>query len=561
MRTRPLVGALAAILATVGSVAPPLSALVPQVDGARYSLVPWPETLEARAGTFVVDARTRVMISHLDSAAVVAAAETWAGPLRVASGYPLEIEPEGVGSARLDGNVVSFMLDPSLPLGAEGYRLDASETDVAIRAATPAGLFYGAQTLRQMSPPALERGGLLSDGPRGGWTIPAVSIEDRPRFSYRGMHLDVGRHFADVAFVKRYLDLMALFKFNRFHWHLTEDQGWRIEIEAYPRLTEVGAWRDGTLVGHYGNRPHTFDGRRYGGFYTQDDVREIVAYAAERHITIIPEIELPGHSSAALAAYPEFGCGEGPVEVAQLWGVFEDIYCPREETFAFLETVLDEVMGLFPGPWIHIGGDEAPKAQWERSEVAQTVMQREGLADEQELQSWFIRRIEGHLNEAGRRLIGWDEIVEGGLSPTATLMFWRDWNQEALELAATQGNDIVMTPNSVMYFDHYQGDPAGEPVAIGGLTTLEDVYAFEPVPASFDGAAARRVLGAQANLWTEYITSPRKAEYMAYPRAVALAEVVWSDATARDWTSFRERLTGVLERLDLLGVNYRRPDG
>ena len=528
-------------------------------DPERYAVVPWPQTLQPRAGAFRVDAETRVVVSHLDSVEAWSAAESWAARMRVASGYPLSVGSAAETGAD-DGNVVAFLLDPALDTGEEGYRLEVTPRAVTIRATTSTGLFYGAQTLRQLSPVATERGGLLSDGPPDGWVIPAVSIEDQPRFSYRGMHLDVGRHFADVAFVKRYLDLMALFKFNRFHWHLTEDQGWRIEIEAYPRLTEVGAWRDGTLVGHYGNRPHTFDGRRYGGFYTQDDVREVVAYAAERHITIIPEIELPGHSSAALAAYPEFGCGEGPVEVAQLWGVFEDIYCPREETFTFLETVLDEVMGLFPGPWIHIGGDEAPKAQWERSEVAQAVMQREGLADEQELQSWFIRRIEAHLNEAGRRLIGWDEIVEGGLSPTATLMFWRDWNQQALELAATQGNDIVMTPNSVMYFDHYQGDPAGEPVAIGGLTTLEDVYAFEPVPESFGEAAGRRVLGAQANLWTEYIDSPRKAEYMAYPRAVALAEVVWSDTAGRDWASFRERLVGVLERLDMLGVHYRRPD-
>ncbi|MBT8403335.1 MAG: family 20 glycosylhydrolase, partial [Gemmatimonadetes bacterium] len=402
--------------------------------------------------------------------------------------------------------------------------------------------------------------GLLRAGPPEGWAIPAVSIRDEPRFSWRGLHLDVGRHFFGVEFVKRYLDQMASFKFNRFHWHLTEDQGWRIEIEAYPKLTEVGAWRDGTLVGHYGNRPHTFDGERYGGFYTQDEIREIVAYAAARHITVVPEIELPGHSSAALAAYPEFGCGEGPVEVAQLWGVFEDIYCPHEQTFGFLETVFDEVLDLFPSPWIHIGGDEAPKAQWERSAAAQEVIRREGLADERELQSWFIRRIERHLNAAGRRLIGWDEIVEGGLSPTATLMFWRDWNAEALELAASQGNDVVMTPNSVMYFDHYQADPEGEPVAIGGLTTLEDVYAFDPVPEPFRGGGEDRILGAQANLWTEYIPTPQKAEYMAYPRAVALAEVVWSAEDQRDWTSFQARLSPILERLDLRSVNYRRPD-
>lgn len=549
----PLLGLLVATMALAPA---PASA---QTDDARYPVVPRPLSLEARAGHFVVGEGTRLLVSHPDSAAVVGAAEAWAHRMRVATGYPLDLSASA--AAESEGGVVAFLLDPTVDRGPEGYRLEVSEARVEVRAATSAGLFYGAQTLRQLSPAVMERGGRLGDGPPGGWTIPAVAIDDAPRFSWRGLHLDVGRHFFDVAFVKRYIDLMASFKFNRFHWHLTEDQGWRIEIEAYPRLTEIGAWRDGTLIGHYGNRPHRFDGRRYGGYYTQDEIRDVVAYAAERHVTIVPEIEMPGHSSAALAAYPEFGCGEGPVEVAQLWGVFEDIYCPREETFAFLETVLDEVMQLFPGPWIHIGGDEAPKAQWERSALAQEVIRREGLDGEHGLQSWFIRRIERHLNASGRRLIGWDEIVEGGLSPTATLMFWRDWNQEALELAATQGNDIVMTPNSVMYFDHYQGDPAGEPVAIGGLTKLEDVYAFEPIPGSFDAAAGARVLGAQANLWTEYINTPQKADYMAYPRAVALAEVVWSDAGARDWASFQGRLPAILERLDLLGVNYRRPEG
>ena len=489
-----------------------------------------------RQGSFTVDADTRLRLSHPGVETVAGAADAWAAPMRLASGYPLA--PAAADSEPGD-NEVAFLLDPGAATGPEGYLLEVSGTGVVVRAETEAGLFYGAQTLRQLSPAAVERGGRLSDGPPGGWVIPAVSIQDAPRFSWRGMHLDVSRHFFDVAYVKRYIDRMAHFKLNRFHWHLTDDQGWRIQIRAYPRLTEVGAWRDGTLVGHFGNRPHAFDGRRYGGFYTQDQIREVVAYAAARHVTVVPEIELPGHASAALAAYPEFGCGEGPVEVVRLWGVFEDIFCPREETFAFLEAVLGEVLELFPGPWIHVGGDEAPKAQWERSAVAQEVMRREGLADEGELQSWFIRRVEGFLTARGRRLVGWDEIAEGGLSPTATLMFWRDWNRQALETAAVQGNDIVMTPNSVLYFDHYQGDPAAEPLAFGGHSTLEEVYAWEPVPASFDAAAAGRVLGAQANLWTEYVTTPQKADYMAWPRALALAEVVWSDAAHRDWFSFR----------------------
>ena len=382
-------------------------------ESDRYPLVPWPQSVEARPGAFVVDSLTRVAVSDPADDGIATAVAPWLRALRVSSGFPLPVD---AAAGAPDENTVAFILDPAAGTGDEGYTLEVAAEGITARAATHAGLFYAAQTLRQLTPPQIERGGLLRAGPPEGWTIPAVSIRDEPRFSWRGLHLDVGRHFFGIEFVKRYLDQMAAFKFNRFHWHLTEDQGWRIEIEAYPRLTEVGAWRDGTLVGHYGNRPHTFDGERYGGFYTQDEIREIVAYAAARHITVVPEIELPGHSSAALAAYPQFGCGEGPVEVAQLWGVFEDIYCPHEETFEFLETVFDEVLELFPGPWIHIGGDEAPKAQWERSAVAQEVIRREGLADEHELQSWFIRRIERHLNAAGRRLIGWDEIVEGGLS-------------------------------------------------------------------------------------------------------------------------------------------------
>ncbi len=532
-------------------------------SGSRYALIPWPSEVVGMDGQFEVQPDTEVRVSPFDSAAVLAAAAVWADRMRVVSGFSLPVRPGAAQGSDLDpsndGGHLTFRLIDDASLSAEGYRIEIAEGGAVVEASTSAGLFYAAQTLRQLSPVAIERGGRLAEPPPGGWTLPAVRITDRPRFSYRGLHLDVARHFFGVDHIKRTLDRMAQFKLNRFHWHLTEDQGWRIQIDAYPRLTEVGAWRDGTLIGHYSNRPHRFDGRRYGGYYTADDVREVVEYATKRHITVVPEIEMPGHSSAAIAAYPELGCGEGPVEVAQLWGVFEDIYCPSEATFEFLTTVLDEVMALFPGPWIHIGGDEAPKAQWERSALAQSVIAREGLADEHELQSWFIRRIERHVNGAGRRLVGWDEIVEGGLSPTATLMFWRDWNQEALSLAAQQGNDVIMTPNSVMYFDHYQGDPAGEPVAIGGLTTLEDVYAYEPVPEVFGPESRDRILGAQANLWTEYIDSPQKAEYMAFPRALALSEVVWSRAGDRDFEAFTVRMGPILQRLDLLGVRYRRP--
>jgi hexosaminidase len=415
-----------------------------------------------------------------------------------------------------------------------------------------AGLFYGLETLSQMLP-------ARSAGQAGGAEvrISAVSLADAPRFAWRGMHLDVGRHFFGPEFVKRYIDQIARYKINRFHWHLTEDQGWRIEIKRYPRLTEVAAWRRETMVGKR-FEPYVGDGERYGGFYTQDEVRDIVAYARERYVTIVPEIELPGHATAALAAYPELACTDGPIEVATKWGIFEDIFCPKEETFAFLEGVLTEVMELFPGEYIHVGGDEAPKARWKTSDVAQAVMRREGLADENELQSWFVRRIERFLNAHGRRLIGWDEILEGGLAPNATVMSWRGV-QGGIE-AARQGHDVVMTPTSHLYFDYLQGDTVQEPLGIGGFLPLEKVYSFEPIPAELSAAEARRVLGAQANLWTEYVATEEHAEYMLNPRLLALSEVVWSPAEGRDFRDFARRLPWHLQRMDALGIRYRIPD-
>ena len=538
-RLRNRLGACALLLLSVSASAQ---------DAPRYPIVPQPASVEPAEGAFVIDSTVTVAVTSPEARP---AAEAWAARVRLASGLALPFaEVEGEGQ-------VVFHLDPEGAVEEEGYELTVTREGVFVRAAAEAGLFYGAQTLRQLLPPAVERGGALPEGSEVEWAIPAVQIKDAPRFAWRGLHLDVGRHFQPVAFVKKTLDLMALHKLNRFHWHLTEDQGWRIEIERYPLLTSVGAWRDGTLVGSYRNEPHTTDGVRYGGFYTQDEIREVVAYAAERHITVVPEIEMPGHASAAVAAYPEMGCSGEPVEVVQRWGVFEDIFCPTEATFTFLENVLTEVLDLFPGEYVHIGGDEAPKAAWERSEAAQDVIRREGLADEHELQSYFVRRIERFLNERGRRLVGWDEIVEGGLSPTATLMYWRSWDEAPLRQAADQGNDIVMTPNHTLYFDHYQADPASEPLAIGGLTTLEDVYAYEPVPDFFSPDQADLILGAQGNVWTEYLPTAQHVEYHVWPRALALAEAVWSEPARRDWADFEARLPTALDRLRLLRVNYR----
>ncbi len=436
----------------------------------------------------------------------------------------------------------------------EAYSLSVNKERIHISARSTQGIFYGIQTLRQLLPTEIE----FTDPslvPRNtDWIVPAVEIYDFPRFEYRGMHLDVARHFFPVEFVKKYIDLLAIYKYNRFHWHLTEDQGWRIEIKKYPKLTEIGAWRDSTLIGNYGSG--LYDDIRHGGFYTQDEIREIVAYAQERSITIIPEIEMPGHSSAALAAYPEFGCFDKEYHVASTWGVFFDIYCPSEATFGFLEDVLDEVMELFPSEYIHIGGDEAPKKQWEESPIAQDVIKREGLEDEHELQSYFIGRIEAYLNDHGRQIIGWDEIMEGGLAPKATVMSWRG-EAGGIEAAKMQ-HDVIMTPNGTNYFDHYQADREKEPIAIGGFTPLEDVYHYEPVPDTLTKDEAKYILGAQGNVWTEYMHTGSKVEYMAFPRVIALSEVLWSSKEDKNWEDFLNRLQHNFDRLDILNVNYAK---
>lgn len=551
-------------------------------EGERYPIVPWPRQLEPRDGAFALDSDTRVLVSDPDNQDARAPAEKFATRVRNATVFPMRVAPltesEGPASTQPD-NTIAFVLTegnassendaprPSntRPTNTPGdgeedgrYELTVTPRTVVVRAPTAKGLFYGMQTLRQLLPPQIERG-LGHDDERIEWALPAVQIEDAPRFSYRGMHLDVGRHLFPVSFIKRYIDLLALHKLDTFHWHLTEDQGWRIEIEQYPRLTSVGACRDSSMVGHY--EAGTYDGSEYCGYYTQEEVREIVQYAQERHVTVVPEIEMPGHARAALAAYPEMGCtsvADSSYTVATTWGVHEQIYCPKEKTFTFLENVLVEVMELFPSERIHIGGDEAPKEHWTESAVAQAVIDREGLAGENELQSYFIRRIGNFLNERGRTLVGWDEILEGGLPPGATVMSWRG-TEGGIE-AARQGQNAIMTPTRALYFDYYQADPGSEPLAIGGLTTLRDVYAYDPVPDSLGTEATRHIIGAQANVWTEYINTPEKVEYMAYPRALALSEIVWSPESARRWDHFRARLTTHLRRLDALDVNYRAPD-
>ncbi len=434
-------------------------------------------------------------------------------------------------------------------LSEEAYELSINNTGIHIRASHEKGFFYGVQSLIQLLPPNKKIANL-----------PYLEIQDEPRFEWRGLHLDVGRHFFPVEFIKKYIDLMAFYKFNTFHWHLTEDQGWRIEIKQYPKLTEIGSQRKETIL-EKNFDPYVGDGKPYGGFYTQEEIEEVVAYAQERQVTIVPEIEMPGHSLAALAAYPELGCSPGPYEVGTRWGVYDDIYCPSELTFEFLENVLTEVMDLFPSEYIHVGGDEAPKTAWEKSAVAQQVIRREGLKDEFELQSYFIQRMEKFLNANGRQLIGWDEILEGGLAPGAAVMSWRG---EAGGIEAAEAEHyVVMTPNGNMYFDHYQANPDNEPLAIGGYTTLESVYNYEPIPENLDEEYHQYVLGAQANVWTEYMKTSDHVEYMVYPRALALAETVWTRPENKDWDNFKEKMGQQYQLLDARDVNYHiaAPEG
>lgn len=388
----------------------------------------------------------------------------------------------------------------------------------------------------------------------GHYVLDHCFVSDQPRFHWRGMHLDVSRHFFTVEEVKRFLDLMAYYKFNTFHWHLTDDQGWRIEIKKYPKLTSIGAWRDSTVNDHYSTVPRTYTKERYGGFYTQEDIREVVRYASKLHINVVPEIEMPGHARAALAAYPEHSCTGEQKGVEGLWGVFEDIYCSKPETIQFQKDILEEVLALFPSEFIHIGGDEAPKDRWKKCSKCQEVIRSNGLNDEHELQSYFIRQIDAFLTERGRKLIGWDEILEGGLSPNATVMSWRGFDG-GVE-AASQGHYVVMSPGSHCYFDHYQSKHPGEPLAIGGFTPLEKVYEFDPVAQGMTPDQAAYVLGGQANVWTEYIPDLKKVECMVFPRVLALSQALWCQQKP-EYSGFKEALINHhLPFLKKLEVNY-----
>lgn len=436
----------------------------------------------------------------------------------------------------------------------ENYFLEISPEKITVTAeGKGAGFFYALQTLAQLIP--VQEVNTLKVPPRKTFQLPCVFIKDNPRFTWRGMHLDVCRHFFPVSFVKRYLDLLAAYKMNVFHWHLTEDQGWRIQIKKYPKLTTVGAWRSGTMTGSYKNQK--YDTIRYGGFYTQEEIKEVVDYAAKLHITIVPEIEMPGHSVAAIASYPFLSCTGKQIEVAKGWGVFEDVYCTKDSVFSFLQDVMDEVITLFPGKYIHIGGDECVKTRWKTCANCKKRMKKEGLKNENELQSYFIKRIEKYLNSKGKQIIGWDEILEGGLAPNAAVMSWR--GTEGGIAAAKQKHPVVMSPGKPCYFDHYQSrDKSAEPLAIGGYNPVDSVYLYEPVPAVLKEEEEQFIMGAQGNVWTEYILTEKQVEYMAVPRMIALAEVLWSKKEKRDIGNFRSRLKQHLIYLDRQQVNYAK---
>jgi hexosaminidase len=484
-------------------------------------------------------------------------AATEANKLAEALSAPLGWRMPVVSDAARETDIEMALVTPRAGLGAEGYHLSVSPNRVTVLAATEAGLFYGGITFRQLLPPEVFGTNRLAEAPTGGWQVRTVEIVDSPRFAWRGLLVDPARHFLPLEFLKKLVDVMALHKLNTLQLHLTDDQGWRLEIKKYPRLTEVGSRRKESP--RHGDR-NAGDGTPYGPFfYPPAQMRELVAYAQARHITILPEIEMPGHFQAALAAYPELSCTGGPFEVRTRWGVHSDILCAgNDAAVAFAQDVLDEVIAAFPSRFIHIGGDEAPRDRWRACPKCQARIQAEGLKSEAQLQTWFNRRIERFLVSKGRRLIGWDEILEGGLTPGAAVMSWR--GMEGGIVAAEAGHDVVMSPTTHCYFDYAQAEGPGEPECIAGLIPLATVYGFEPMPSRLPAEKQRHLLGAQGNLWGEFLWTPQDVEYFAFPRAAALAEVVWSPVKESDFADFLRRLQHHLKRLDQLSVNCRKLD-
>lgn len=501
------------------------------------NITPTPKSLVQKSGTFAITPKTVFVTGKTQRDELQKIAGYFQTKIQHATGYDLAIKNSG------SSNCISLQIDRSLKVGDEGYQLSVTSKRVSVKAKTPQGLFYGMQSVMQLLPPQIE-----SEQPVEGidWVMPCVEISDEPAYGYRGMMLDVCRHFHDVEFVKKQLDIMAMFKMNRFHWHLTDDQLWTIEIKKYPRLAQVGSVR------------RNADGSIHRGFYTQEQIKEVVAYAADRFITVIPEIELPGHALAALTAYPEYSCTGGPFELRNKWSIEENVYCAgNDKTFEFLEDIINEVIPLFPGKYFHIGGDECPKKRWDECPKCQQRIKDENLKDSHELQSYFIHRIEKIILAHGKSMIGWDEILEGGLAPSATVMSWR--GEEGGITAASMGHDVIMTPSKWLYVDAGQGAVEAEPIAIKFAVMLDKIYNYDPSSEKIPENLRHHVLGAQCNMWTEYAVTPEYTEYLLYPRMLALAELDWTPKAKKNYNSFARRLDSQLVRLDMHHINYHIP--
>lgn len=474
--------------------------------------------------------------------------------IRSYTGYLLTLQMKGDHTATVQSGLgkalgrrqqLILSLDSAKVKEKSGYQLLIQKDQISIVGHDPSGVFYGIQSLIQ----------LFHRSDKNVLSLPQGEIRDYPRFNYRGMHLDVGRHLYTVDFLKKFIDLLSLYKFNVFHWHLTEDQGWRIEIKKYPKLQSVAAWRSGTIIGHKKETPHTFDGKKYGGYYTQEQVKEVVAYAGSKYVNVLPEIEMPGHALAALTAYPELGCTGGPYQTAQFWGVFDDVFCAgNEQVYEFMEGVLDEVIGLFPYGYVHIGGDECPKLKWKQCPKCQQRIKTEGLKDEHELQGYFMNRIERYLSSKGKKAIGWDEVLEGGISKNTSIMNWR--GEQSGIAAAKAGYEVIMTPENLLYLDYYQSLNKNEPVAAGNYTPLSKVYGYEPVPDALSPEQAGFIKGIQAGVWTEYISDEKHLEYMVFPRALAVSEIGWAEKGRKNYPWFLKKLRHQEALLKKKNVNY-----
>lgn len=515
-------------------------------DVNRYPVIPLPVNLIPAKGSFLINSRSKIVLTDKDA------------DLKIALAYFIELVKNATGnklqysSSSKKDNTISFFIDKNIS-SEEGYTLQVTPKKITIKAKTAKGAFYAIQTLRQLMPAEVESEKSLLSIP-----VPAVDITDAPRFSYRGMLLDVSRHFFKINFLKKYIDLLAFYKINTFHLHLTDDQGWRIEIKKYPKLQSVSAWRSETQIGYRTDSPKVFDGIRHGGYYTQKQLKELVAYAQKRFVTIVPEIDMPGHTQSVLAAYPELGCIDSTYTVSTWWGVHKDILCPTEKTFEFLQNVLTEVMAIFPGKYIHIGGDEVPKDRWKASAFCQALIKKMGLKDEHGLQSYFIQRIEKFLNSHGRAIIGWDEILEGGIAPNATIMSWH--GEKGGIAAAKQKHNAIMTPSAILYFNWYQTKRGSELEPKSSVNNnylpLNKIYGYNPIPAALTAEESKYVLGAQGCLWSEYVATTDRIENLTFPRVCALSEVNWTPLSQKNYPDFVERLNKNLEHLKNLNINF-----